>query len=238
MFATPCAMSSTFGLWRSPPMRSATTADMSDSIAPSIATVMAGRRSVGMRDASNAGRAITGSPDGIPPNRVPMVSAPMPVSITKAVPPTRARIVPGTRGSRRRSTRMSASAAMPSAAAEGVKVPRWEPSISIRGTNAAGTAPILRPRKSLICVLAMRTAMPFVNPTTTGRGRYLTAVPMPVAPRTTSSTPAIIVHMNSPLTPCSATMPATTTTNAPVGPPIWNFEPPSAEMMKPVTMAQ
>ena len=61
---------------------------------------------------------------------------------------------------------------------------------------------------------------------------------MPVAPRTTSITPAIIVHMNRPSTPCSATMPATTTTKAPVGPPIWNREPPSAEMRKPVTIAQ
>jgi hypothetical protein len=31
---------------------------------------------------------------------------------------------------------------------------------------------------------------------------------------------------------------ATTTTNAPVGPPICVRDPPSAEMMKPVTMAQ
>ncbi len=33
-------------------------------------------------------------------------------------------------------------------------------------------------------------------------------------------------------------MPATTTTNAPVGPAIWTRDPPSAETMKPVTMAQ
>ena len=51
-------------------------------------------------------------------------------------------------------------------------------------------------------------------------------------------TPAIIVHMNRPSTPCSATMPATTTTKAPVGPPIWKREPPSAEIRKPVTIAQ
>ena len=69
-------------------------------------------------------------------------------------------------------------------------------------------------------MLAISTAIPLVNPTTTGRGRYFTAVPMPVAPRITSITPAIIVHMNRPLTPCSATIPATTTTKAPVGPPI------------------
>ena len=51
-------------------------------------------------------------------------------------------------------------------------------------------------------------------------------------------TPAIIVHMYRPDTPYLATMPATTTTNAPVGPPICTREPPNAEMAKPVTTAQ
>ena len=80
--------------------------------------------------------------------------------------------------------------------------------------------------------------MPPVKPMTTGRGMNRTAVPVPVSPMTTSMTPAIIVHMNRPSTPCSAMMPETTTTNAPVGPPIWTVDPPSAEMMNPVTMAQ
>ena len=48
MLATPWAMSSTFGLCRSFPIRSATTADISDSMAPSMATVSAGRRSSGI----------------------------------------------------------------------------------------------------------------------------------------------------------------------------------------------
>ena len=94
------------------------------------------------------------------------------------------------------------------------------------------------PKKSLSCVLAMTRAMPLVKPITTGRGMNRTAVPVPVNPMTTSTTPAIIVHMNRASTPCSATMPATTTTNAPVGPPICTYDPPSAEMMMPVTMAQ
>ena len=64
--------------------------------------------------------------------------------------------------------------------------------------NSPGFSAIRSPRKSRICVLAMRTAMPFVNPMTTGRGMKRTAVPVPVTPRTTSMTPAIIVHMNRP----------------------------------------
>ncbi len=73
----------------------------------------------------------------------------------------------------------------------------------------------------MICVLAITSAMPFVKPITTGRGMNRTAVPVPVSPMMTSSTPAIIVHMNRASTPYCATIPATTTTNAPVGPPIW-----------------
>ena len=65
-----------------------------------------------------------------------------------------------------------------------------------------------------------------------------TAVPDPVTPMTTSTTPAIIVHMNRPSMPYWAMIPETTTTNAPVGPPICTYDPPRAEMMKPVTIAQ
>ena len=108
----------------------------------------------------------------------------------------------------------------------------------MRGQNSPGTTFKSRPKKSRICVLAISTAMPFVKPTTTGRGMNFTAEPMPVRPMTTSITPAIIVHMNRPSTPYFATMPATTTTNAPVGPAICTREPPSAETMKPVTTAQ
>ena len=48
ILAKPCATSSTLGLCWSPLMRSATTADMSDSIAPSRATVIAGEINVRM----------------------------------------------------------------------------------------------------------------------------------------------------------------------------------------------
>src|SRR5262245_31169464 len=50
-------------------------------------------------------------------------------------------------------------------------------------------------------------------------------------------TPAIKVASSSPLKPCRAITPATMTTNAPVGPPIWTREPPSAEIRKPATIA-
>ena len=52
----------------------------------------------------------------------------------------------------------------------------------MRGRNSLGTAPVRRPKKSLICVEAMRIAMPLVNPMTTGRGMKRTAEPRPVSP--------------------------------------------------------
>ena len=236
--ATPCAMSSTFGLCLSPLIRSATTADISDSIAPSMATVMAGRTKSGIRWGSNRGMAGIGRPEGMPPKREPMVSTARPSATTASVPPPSAITVPGIFGKRRRSTTIVSKAVTDSTVAGADSVPACAAKATIRGQNSAGMAPISRPKKSLICVLAMSTAMPFVKPMTTGRGRYLTAFPMPLAPSTIRMTPAIIVHMKRPETPCSATMLATTTTNAPVGPPICVRDPPRAEIRNPVTIAQ
>ena len=90
----------------------------------------------------------------------------------------------------------------------------------MRSRKSPGSVDVVRPKKSRICVLAISTPMPFVNPMTTGRGMNLTAVPRPVKPRTMRMTPAMSVHMNRPSSPWVATIPATTTTKAPVGPPI------------------
>ena len=110
-------------------------------------------------------------------------------------------------------------------------------SAAIRGTNSLGTGLTVRPKKSLICVEAISTAMPLVNPIVTDRGMNRTAVPRPVMPMTISITPAIAVHISRPETPNFATMPATMTTNAPVGPAIWQREPPSAETTMPAMIA-
>ena len=82
--AMPCAVSSTFGSCRSPDIRSATTAESSDSIAPSIATVSAGDSSVRTRSGLNAGICSAGRPLGTPPNRVPIVSTGSPMAATTA----------------------------------------------------------------------------------------------------------------------------------------------------------
>jgi len=78
---------------------------------------------------------------------------------------------------------------------------------SIRPRNSPGTFSIVRPKKSLSCVLAISTAMPLVNPTITGRGMNFTAFPRPVTPSPTSMTPAISVQLNRPFRPYFATIP-------------------------------
>src|ERR1700758_2406839 len=66
------------------------------------------------------------------------------------------------------------------------------------------------------------------------RARYeLNDGAKPVAPRITINIPASGVHMKRPSSPYFATVPYTTTTKAPVGPPICVVEPPSAEIKKP-----
>ena len=90
MLAMPCANSSTFELWRVPLMRSATTADSSDSIAPSMAIVSVGESSVRMRSARNRGTWMSGRPAGMPPKRMPIVSSGSPAAATTAVPATSA----------------------------------------------------------------------------------------------------------------------------------------------------
>ena len=81
-------------------------------------------------------------------------------------------MVPGTAGSLRRSTRMSGERGDAEQRRRAARsCPGDCASACRRGTNAAGTLSMRRPRKSLICVLAIRTAIPFVNPMTTGRGR-------------------------------------------------------------------
>ena len=77
----------------------------------------------------------------------------------------------------------------------------------IRPTKSPGTLAMVRARKSLICVLAMSTAIPLVNPTITGRGMYFTVAPRPVIPNISRITPAINVQTHKPSTPYFATMP-------------------------------
>ena len=76
MLAMPCPISSWLESWRVPAMPSATTADSSDSMAPSIAIVNAGPISSMTRAAVISGNCSVGRPCGMPPNAEPMVATP------------------------------------------------------------------------------------------------------------------------------------------------------------------
>ena len=218
-------------------MVSATTADSRLSTAASSATVNADGSSGKMRSARNGGISIRGRPPGMPPNLDPIVSTGRPNAATAAVAATSATIEPGTRGARRGITRTTASEVAASASAAGFHCGSPAASAVMRLKNSLGGSGMARPRKSLICVAAMSSAMPLVNPITTGLGMNFTARPNPVTARNTRMAPAIMVTINNPDMPCVAMMPATITTNAPVGPLIWMLEPPSSDTRNPPTIA-
>lgn len=79
---------------------------------------------------------------------------------------------------------------------------------------------MVRPNRSLIWLEKMITAIPAVKPVTTGSGIYLIHVPNRASPAMTSIAPAISVARTRPSYPWVWMTSNTTTTNAPVGPPI------------------
>src|SRR4029078_3096013 len=75
-------------------------------------------------------------------------------------------------------------------------VKRFVASACTRPVKSPGTFSIASPKKSLICVRAISTAIPLVNPTITGRGMYFIVVPRPVRPSRSKIKPAINVQMH------------------------------------------
>ena len=230
ILAMPWATSSTLGLCWSPLIRSATTADINDSIAPSKATVNAGAtaaaQSVGVeiRQANAAARwesrqnAFRWSP---PADRTDHHH--------DRAAATRATIDPGMRfansakaenhNQRRRGQHQSkrprtcrdgsTSARMRPMKSPGIVFDLQTEEILDLGAgnqhgNAVGKADRHGPRNELDALTRARSA-----------------------PAATSMTPASIVHTNSPSMPCWLTIAGHDDDNAPVGPPICVFEPPS-----------
>ena len=93
------------------------------------------------------------------------------------------------------------------------------------------------PKKSFIWVEKIVRAIPLVKPTTIGYGMNLKMAPILNTPIRIRNTPAMIVAMMSPCIPYCATIPATMTMNAPVGPPMRKLDPPKKEIRKPATIA-
>ena len=161
-----------FGSWWSPDMRSATTAESSDSIAPSMATVSAGDRSVSTRSGRKVGTRKLGSP------------------LRYAAEPAADGLDWQADGEgNRRASEQNDDAAGDSSRdrpqdQNGHHGHDAEERCDARGgagvfpqhlgptEKISRTAGVTRPKKSRIWVLAMRTPIPFVKPMTTGRGMY------------------------------------------------------------------
>ena len=105
----PWAISSWLGLWRSSMMLSAIRAHSNDSIAPNSASVKAGSNKKRAVSHENSGQSSVGRLLGTPPNRVPMVSTGMPLTLTSSVASTSATMEPGTSVHLRAQARVFAS---------------------------------------------------------------------------------------------------------------------------------
>jgi hypothetical protein len=172
----PCATSSQFERCRRPDMPSATTADSSDSIAPSKAIASASGSTARAFARLKAGSSGAGRLEGTPPKREPMVATSKPsfanTVAASALTTTEIRN-PGQVGRSFLSTRMMAIASAATAIVAGRKVGSAAQITSTFGRKAAGSFGISRPSNSLIWLTKMITAMPAVNPTVTGNGIYL-----------------------------------------------------------------
>ncbi len=94
-----------------------------------------------------------------------------------------------------------------------------------------------RPTRSGTCWRPMVTAIPTVNPSRTGQGTNRTRRPSPATPITTTITPARTAMAATDRVPSWATIGASTTAMAPVGPDTCTDEPPNTAATTPATMA-
>src|SRR5690606_41091970 len=105
---------------------------------------------------------------GISPKLDSMVSTGRLNQFTTSVLRTMATIEPGILLDRRE--KFKDISTVPAAMANAVQLTRWKFSASTTqfSTKSAGTSPIAKPRKSLICEEKMIKAMPLVKPTISG----------------------------------------------------------------------
>ena len=141
------------------------------------------------------------------PNLEPTVSTSMPAICTSAVVAISATNAPGIRRFTRGHSMMMSNERSATPSAEVLTVPMFLPYAATFSKKFAGTAPMLRPRKSLTWLEKMMTAIPLVNPVTRGLGTNLITEPSRASPIASSITPASRVAAVSPSSPYFWTMP-------------------------------
>ncbi len=150
-------------------MPSATTADSSDSMAPSSAKAMASGSTARAFSSETCGHDGHGICAGMPPNRVPMVSTGSDSAKVASAATTTAIRMPGHSGRSFRTITMMAMQRIETAMAAALAVCSERASTSSFGSSSPGSfAASEMPRRSRSWLAKMMTAMPAVNPTVTG----------------------------------------------------------------------
>jgi len=186
MFPIPSATSSELGSCLVSVTPSATTADSSDSIAPSMAIANAAGSSSRIRPYPSGvvphGSAGVGNMDGMPAtstpptmvwNRVPIVATSRAgnsraIRATPAVTPAIAISGAGTLRVTRGNTTSSPNVTAAIASSLMCAVPRACQNAASLAKKCSGSGPVARPNASLICSAAITVAMPVVKPVVTG----------------------------------------------------------------------
>ena len=169
MLAAPCPTSSQLERCRRPVMPSATVAESSDSMEPSSANETAAGIISTTLAAVSSGSAGAGRLCGMPPKREPMVATSSPNSAVSAAAPATAISMPGQRGRNRRNAAITPITPNPSAIDTGEAVGSAATRTgSFSGSGPGSGAASVRPRRSLIWLAKMMTAIPAVKPTVTG----------------------------------------------------------------------
>ena len=141
------------------------------------------------------------------PNRSPIVSTGSWASQTTAVVATRATNGAGTRRLTRGHRMRIAIVAAATAIAAQFTESSCRANAGHLSKKFAGTAPIRSPNRSFTWLVKMISAIPLVNPVTTGCGTNLIALPSLVTPSTIRINPAISVAACKPASPCVWTTP-------------------------------
>ncbi len=204
-------------------------------MAASAATARAAPVRSPSADALAVGSVGTGSESG----RDPMRSSGTPVDSARTVATATATRDAGIAAESRGSTSMRA-ATTATVARGHTAVPGCE-AASARACTAvtrvfSPTAPST-PTAAGTCCRKMIAAMPSVNPSTTGHGMKVTTRPSRSRPAARTITPPSTVTSATDASPCWATIGASTTAIAPVGPETWNREPPSTAATTPAITA-
>ena len=150
-------------------MPSATTADSSDSMAPSRAKATASGSTACTFSSEKSGRCGDGSSAGMPPKRLPMVSTGKAKAKVATAATATAISMPGQCGLSFLAPTIRPMVSSDSATAAGLIVSSDRASVSILAMKAAGSLPSsLSPSRSFTWLAKMMTAMPAVKPTVTG----------------------------------------------------------------------